>query len=304
MRVSELARRILCSLRLRWRMFLWRFSRRIRNSVTVRTEQGNFTVACADEGIGKPVYCNRQYEMDLLMKAAALVHRLGGTPAAVQATVVDIGANMGITSISLLRSGLMQLAIAIEPDPMNFSLLQNNVRQNKLDGRVICLPYAVLDKRGRVQFELSRTNHGDHRVRSARVASNHAELFHESDRCTIEVDAETLDTLVLNLPKQFTEQITLVWIDIQGFEGYAFLGGKRLLANRVPAVAEIWPYGIRRSGMSRDAFCEIVASIWDTCWIMSNGEFRRNPVGALRALFDDLGYEGKHTNIVLTSDLQ
>ncbi|MGZ6135524.1 MAG: hypothetical protein ACXWK9_13805, partial [Myxococcaceae bacterium] len=49
--------------------------------------------------------------------------------------LVDVGANIGIVSISAVRRGLAQRAIAIEPVPQNYRLLVANIHLNGVADR-------------------------------------------------------------------------------------------------------------------------------------------------------------------------
>lgn len=263
--------------------------------MTIPTKQGLFTVFCADSVIGRHLYCLGEYELDLTLKVRDFLHARnkvwGGT-------VLDIGANMGVISIGMIHNGLMERAIAIEPEPRNFSLLQHNVRQNRLEDRVICLPYAASDIRSKVEFELSDENFGDHRIRPKRM---HApELFQESSRRVTEVEADCLDHLLENLPKDFIDHIRLIWLDAQGHEGKIFLGGRRIFSRDIPVVSEIWPYGIKRVGMSEERFCSIAEDYWSSYWVIRRGRFFQYPISLLHLFFSELGYNGDFENVIFT----
>jgi hypothetical protein len=91
-----------------------------------------------------------------------------------------------------------------------------------------------------------------------------------------------------------------MWIDIQGYEGKAFLGAKNLLSRKIPVAAEIWPYGIERSGMTREQFCAIARDIWTHYWILRKGEFVRRAIDDLGRLYERLGSQGNFTNVIFT----
>ena len=264
------------------------------------TQQGVFTVFLGpNESLGRSLYCYREHESDLMSKAMALLRSMKLCPPKGEGTVLDVGANNGVTSIGMLRTGELERAIAIEPEPRNFALLQHNVRQNSLNDRVVCLSVAASHQKGEIPFEVSGTNDGDHRVR---MNGNHGapELFQESGRRVITVPTDNLCNLLLDVPKEFTQNIAVIWIDVQGYEGYVFLGARELLSRGAPVVSEIWPYGIRRSGMSVEQFCDIAASIWSSYWVMRRGRFVRYPTSTLAILFDELGFEGDFDNVIFT----
>lgn len=277
----------------------WDINGKFRKSVTVSTKQGVFTVLLADNAISRSLYCHGQYELDLMSKTMKFLRSIQKCPPKGEGTIVDIGANNGVISIGALHTGELEKAIAIEPDPQNFSLLQRNVNQNGLKDRFICLPYAVSHQKGEILFELSETNFGDHRVRTTPdLINSAAELHHESERRVITVQSDQLDSLLSNLPETVTRTIALIWVDVQGYEGYVFMGAGNLLSKGIPVVTEIWPYGLRRAGMSQEQFCGIAKSVWTHYWVMRRGRFVRYPINMLDIFFDELGYDGNHENVI------
>jgi hypothetical protein len=102
------------------------------------------------------------------------------------------------------------------------------------------------------------------------------------------------------LPSAFTETISLLWVDVQGWEGYIFLGAERLLSTGIPVASELWPYGMRRAGMSQEQFCEIAERFWSSYWVLRRGKFIQYPIQMLNVYFDELGYDGAFDNIIFT----
>ena len=290
----------------RFRDLSWRMSTMLLERTTVTTAQGRFTVFTADQAIGRQLYVDREFESACVEATVQFLRASGRLPARGHGTVLDIGANVGVISIGMLRQQEFEKAIAIEPDPRNFSLLEHNARQNQLDaGRYICVPCAVSDQPGELDFELSGGNYGDHRIRRGAAvpsaADASAERFHESRRRTIRVKAAPLDHLLASLSADDTRDIALIWMDIQGHEGYAFLGGQGLFARDVPVACEIWPYGIHRAGLSQERFCRIASNLWTHFWVLRRGRiFVSYPTTMLSSLFDELGTDGDFENVVFT----
>ena len=280
----------------RLRRILWQIARRLRSTLTVKTQQGLLTVSSADKVIGKSLYCRGEYELDWVRRVARLLEEHGRLPPSGSGAVLDIGANMGVISIGLLKDGLFHRAIALEPDPGNFALLDRNVRQNGLEARFACLAYAASDREARLQFELSGDNYGDHRVRTGAGAGG--ERYDESGRAVIEVPAAPLDQLLGLVPADFAEHVALVWIDVQGHEGQVFKGGGRFFRRDIPVQAEIWPYGIRRAGMDAGGFCALAQELWPYYWLLENDAFVRHSIADLPALFARFGDGNKSTNVV------
>ena len=287
------------------RRLYWKTLLRFRDTVTVPTKQGLFTVSCADHVIGKDLFCSREFELDLILSATAALQKAGKFPSDGKGTIIDIGANIGPIAIAMLQLGLVDRAIVIEPDPRNFELLRRNVDQNQLSDKVICLPYAVSCQSGTVAFELSPTNSGDHRVRSGTSDNRQGNQHDEASREVIHVPSKPLDELLAELPSDFTDAVSLIWIDVQGHEGQAFLGASEVLSRGVPVVAEIWPYGVRRSGVSADDFCQLAGDLWTEAWIEQSGHFDRSPVADVAKLFSVPDPKGRYfENVIFTGVAQ
>ena len=156
-------------------------------------------------------------------------------------TVVDVGANIGTTSIPLLVRYGAACVEAFEPDELNFDLLRCNLILNHVEAKAVASRLAVSDTNGEVTFELCSWNFGDHRVR---VRDATAGTHGEGSRPTVVVPSARLDDAVTAAP----DEIGLVWVDAQGHEAHILEGGERLLDQGIPWVIEYWPYGLTRQG--------------------------------------------------------
>jgi FkbM family methyltransferase len=285
------------------RRLRYEYLRRFHNPATLTTRQGIFRVPIGvSDPISRALFLEGHFELDLINSAMELLNGLSRRPKG-KGTLVDIGANNGVISIGMLVTGLLDKAIAIEPEPVNFGRLQENVALNGLDASIIRLNTAVSNAKSELVFELSDANYGDHRVRMASVQTGMREVFQESERPVIKVPAETLDTVLAGLPRQFTDDIAAIWIDVQGYEGYVFQGATESLARGIPVVSEIWPYGIARAGMTMDDFNAVVVGTWKSFWVKRREErFVRYPILAFRAFLDELGPGGSYDNVIFTRE--
>lgn len=266
----------------RLRATLWPLLKRVRKTVTIATRQGRLTVATTDDAIGKSLFCEGQYELDLVTRTLAFLRERGRLPPRGQGTMADVGANNGVISIGALTAGELDKAIAIEPDPGNVALLQRNVEQNGLTTRVTCVPRAVSSAAGKVEFELSDSNLGDHRVRTAPPQPGQSDLYGESRRAVITVEAMRLDDLLSG------RDLSLIWMDVQGHEGHVLAGADRLISLGIPVVCEVWPYGLRRAGTSDEAFASTARRYWKEYWVLRDGAYVRAPIEELPALLSGL----------------
>jgi FkbM family methyltransferase len=189
--------------------------------------------------VGRHVYIHGDFEAAVLRRVYGLLPNMGSG----DGTLIDIGANIGTTCVQALVEGLATTAIAVEPEPGNFALLERNIRANGLEGRITPLRLALSDREGTAELELSPDNSGDHRVRLSSAAG----AFGEAMRTTTSVTTSTFDALV----EQGTidlQRTGLVWMDVQGHEGQVLAGATKLVASDVRVVLEYWPYGIERAG--------------------------------------------------------
>lgn len=270
------------------------------DSVTVRTLQGRLTIDCADGTISRHLFAHRNYELSYISKVLALLRELGALPPAGRGTVVDVGANIGVTGIGMLWRGELGRAVAIEPDPRNFRLLTLNVRQNGLEDRMVCLEAGVSDAAGTSTLYLSPTNFGDHRLRPADRAEplDDQAVPNFADRSTETMRTTTLDSLEELLPEGFLDDLALVWIDTQGHEGRVLAGGASLLSRRVPVVCEIWPHGLAQMGTSPDELYAMARSLWSSLWIVRRGRLVRYPISFLPTLFHELDDPWLYDNVL------
>lgn len=279
----------------------WQLAGKFQERVTVSTCQGRLTVFTSDQVIGHSLYVNREFEAVWVARVLSFLRSTQQLPPRGQGTILDIGANMGVISIGMLCQGEFDRAVAIEPDPRNYTLLVHNARQNWFsEDRYRALCGGASDRGGTMEFELSPDNFGDHRIRSGHAgAVGVCDRCDESRRQVIRVPVETIDNLLTHalLP---CDEVSLVWIDTQGHEGRVFTGGKQLFSREIPVFAEFWPYGIQRSGLSPREFIDIAASYWAYYWVWRAAGFVRYPISQLNQLFDELGNEGNFDNILLT----
>src|SRR5919202_4391292 len=175
--------------KLRWRMLY----AGVRRDVTVDTYNGRLTFDSRDLLIGKYLYINRAYERKYIEGALGLLEREGYLTHDGRGTLLDIGANIGMICVALLKHGWFERALAFEPAPGNFRLLEQNVAQNGFRDRIRTLPYALSSAPGELELELSDYNSGDNRLRSGERGSG---AYRENERRVIRVPVRTLDDAV------------------------------------------------------------------------------------------------------------
>lgn len=194
-----------------------------------------FILLTSDKSISKTIYKQGTYDFEKMMQVISLLGKDFHPN-----TLIDIGANIGSICIPSVNRGLFAEAIAIEPEPLNFSVLTANIWLNGLSDRIHTHNIALgAQSNQSLLFELSSNNSGDHRIRT----TDEAGLFAESDRKVISVKSERLDSIV----KSTDPMSQLIWMDTQGYEGFVLQGATEKTSARVPMVIEFWPYGMKRA---------------------------------------------------------
>ena len=203
-------------------------------------------------------------------------------------TYIDIGASIGLTLIPMARiEGLR--CIGIEASPLHFSLLQRNLLRAGVDGRVSLHNVAVFDKSGPVCLEVSDTNYGDNRVRSASGPGEYG----EETRGTLMVNATRIDNLI---PANSVQRPLAIKMDIQGSEPCLFIGGPQLMDTADLLLTEFWPYGMVRLGYDAEVFLEIIRRTFRVGAFVENSTDIAMGMIPINDLIDHVRDQIKHWN--------
>lgn len=151
-------------------------------------------------------------------------------------TVVDVGANIGTSTIPFLTTYGARRVIAFEPEPRNLKLLRCNLILHDVEASVDLHPVAISNARSTLRLELCSWNGGDHRI--AAVNAKDTASWDDEQRESVQIEAMRLDEV--DLPPD----VALVWVDTQGHEASVLAGAPDL---GVPWVIEYWPYVLRRA---------------------------------------------------------
>lgn len=148
---------------------------------------------------------------------------------------VDIGANIGFHTLQLAQlAGPTGFVWAFEPDPSNYATLTRNLEANHCRN-VSAVNLAVANRSGQAAFYVSSSHSGDHRLFVPDPGA----------RKKITVQAVALDDFF-----PACQSLDLIKMDIQGAEGIALEGMKRILESNPKLILmfEFWPFGLRQSG--------------------------------------------------------
>ena len=155
-------------------------------SFAVDTDGVRVYVDTADQEISRLVYIFGLYDKPLMTLAFSALAQVGGPASLEGKRLLDLGANIGTTTLNAVANLRAEGAYCFEPDPANFRNLEVNIAANGLRERVAAFPVALSDVTGKASLARSPDNAGDHRVVADGVA----------DGEVIEVEAARLDDLV------------------------------------------------------------------------------------------------------------
>jgi FkbM family methyltransferase len=198
--------------------------------VSVEIDGLTYVVAADDDGVARNIFTrSTRPEFVVLPRALQVAGPVGG------GCFVDVGANIGTTTIPAVAHHGFGTAVACEPSPGSAALLRANCALNGVADRVRVVEAVVSDTRGTVEFDVSGTAPGRHKVAAAGAEE------------TIAVPTVSLDALVEDGVLD-PATVGLLWIDAQGHEPQVLAGASSLLERRVPAVVAARRRKLARAG--------------------------------------------------------
>lgn len=225
----------------------------------VEADGSRFVVATRDRHMGRHLFIKQaRPEFRVLGRAVTTVEALTGEDAIAGRLFVDVGANIGTSTVSALRSHRFGSAVCCEPEEENFRLLRANLALNDLDGRTEPLRVGVSDRIGRSNLVVTGGPAGKSRVvldrrriedkKGGRAARRLEDPTVELPEMTVaQVELVTLDRLARSGVID-RERLGMVWIDAEGHEGHILQGASTLADRGVPIVFEFHPAGLDAEG--------------------------------------------------------
>lgn len=278
------------------RRLVWKVLRKLPEfEVPVRTRRGVFGVSNRDAGVGRILFIHREYEWSVIDKALRIAVAAGKLAPRSPGLVLDIGANVGTVCIPLVRDGRFAGALAVEPEAGNHRHLVRNLQRNGLAHVVRAFNCALSSTTGSATLELSR-NSGDHRVRMQDTSV--AQHYNEDRRPLASVPVYRLDDL-LDSAAVAASGVALIWMDVQGHESHVLEGARKTLEARMPVVAEFWPYGLARTGMSPERFTRLMQDCFDTFYDLGEDVPVARPTADIRGLYDKHEHFKSFTDLLL-----
>lgn len=163
--------------------------------------------------------------------------------------VIDIGANIGLMSISILHKIRNARIFAFEPGPHQFKLFSRTIAENNIGDNVTLSPVALSNIKGVATFQ----------IHSSEDASGDG--FFDTERAGntkgIEVETDTLDNWwkANNQPK-----VHFIKMDTEGAEYWILQGGMQMIdACKPTMIVEIFEQNIKNYPFK---LIDIIESIW------------------------------------------
>lgn len=158
-------------------------------------------------------------------------------------TVLDLGANVGYyTLIAAKLVGDNGRVYAFEPDPLNFSYLQKNIKLNGFDN-CIMEQKAISDKNENSKFYLNENDFSMHSMYST-----------EGTKKNIEIETIKLDGYFNN------NKVDFIKIDIEGGEYWALQGMRSILESNknIKIFTEFNPNLLKKSNIKPKEYLDLL----------------------------------------------
>jgi FkbM family methyltransferase len=216
------------------------------------------------------------------------------------ATVVDIGANVGLyTVIAAARVGRAGRVIALEPHLESFQYLEKTIVANGLT-QVRSFNLAAGESVRDVPLFLTDDNKADSRIYSS-----------DARRQKVVVQMVDLDHL---LKENGIDKVDVIKMDIQGAEALALRGMSQVLANNPELVifTEFWPWGMEQAGSSAIGFLQQLRDVGFSFHAIDEENRTLTSVDTmdeLVAMHRDLQYTGadlrrSHANLICSRQIK
>jgi FkbM family methyltransferase len=249
-----------------------------RRTPVVEARMGslNVLVSTTDRTIARSVYTSGDWDPLLTGTVFRALDELAvpyrGT------TFLEVGANFGVYSLPAVTDYGFARAIAYEPDPQAFELLERNIERNGLAGRVSAHHAALSSAAGELTLRLGSYNAGDNRIVDG----------DDADHDTVRVPARTLDAEVA-AGRVTPAELGLVWLDVQGHEYEVLLGARSVLESRAALVVEYCTAMMAedaRRGLERLIIDNYDVMV-DLGWSALTDQLRFQPASAVASLAAD-----------------
>lgn len=202
--------------------------------------------------LGNLLYTTGTFERDEIDRSADFIRRAGG------GTVIDVGANVGLHSITWAKACPTATVHAFEPTPSVYDAFCTSLRINGLAGRVKPVNAALGDFDGTAEF-----------FETADDAYNSLkDTQRKAVKRRTQVQVLQLDSFV---ESRGLDGITFIKIDTEGTEDAVLQGAARTIARHRP-ILFIEIYGGRQSNAAPEATVRRIVDMGYDAYVMRAGE--------------------------------
>jgi FkbM family methyltransferase len=199
-----------------------------------------------------------------------------------QGTFLDVGANIGTTSIPAARSPLVSSVVSLEPVSSVFRCLEKGIEDSELEGKILAFNVGAGARNEKATISVNPENCGDNRI------GRSPDTWGREEIRMVRLD-DLIDELEMDP--------AFVWIDAQGWEPEILEGAPKLIERKIPWMVEFWPSGIE----DPDKFLGLLEENWTQVIETRQGHREVRPVRWVRSLFTRLLIQGPgaHTDLFL-----
>ncbi|MFS8046171.1 FkbM family methyltransferase [Rhizobium sp. BR 314] len=195
----------------------------------------SMTVDCGDhvmsfspaDYIGRKVFRKGHFERDHVDRLLSVLREHGLLRKG--SALLELGGNIGTQTCYFALSGVYGRIVSVEPDPRNFRLLSANIADNGFQAIVTAVNCAAGDREGQLDFYLNHKNHG-----------KSSALRQSASDEQISVPVRPVADILAQAGVDPAE-ITLIWMDIEGYEPVACRSMLALMTRQVPLYMEFTP---------------------------------------------------------------
>jgi FkbM family methyltransferase len=203
---------------------------------------------------------------------------------------VDVGANVGTTTLYALRTGDFSHAVCLEPSPDNLKLLRLNVLANGLGEEVTVIAAACSSQEGTADLWVSAVSQGDHRLAHKGAAP-------DSHQSSLGVKTVSLDGALRSSDVKLSD-VSMIWVDTQGHEPEVLSGASSVIDAGVPFSIEFWPTQYSDAG-TLDHMIQLVEDRFTNFIDLGANDLGLRPIREVLPLADRLLQGSTQTDILL-----
>jgi FkbM family methyltransferase len=166
--------------------------------------------------------------------------------------ILDVGANLGYTAAVLAQAARIDRKVyAFEPEPFNFSILQQTALEHRFKGRIVPQQLAVGAEDGAIKLWINDRHHADHRI-----ATEHFRSSHPGSK-EVSVLLVSIDSFLASNPGP----VSFVKIDVQGYELAVCQGMQNTIHMNpgISVVLEFMPTAMRELGFESSHLIDFFA---------------------------------------------